>query len=209
MIERESANGWAALFWSAFGHSANPMALLRSDRVLVAINDAFVEDFGYQPAEAIGRSTDLLVAPAWRRRIELDWARLQRTGRLTGERELVRADGRHVHVQFAAHGEQVTGRQLILCVVLDVRLRPMQLTLTTRAQAKPLTPRELEIVGKIAMGRRWREIASDLFITQSTVKTHVRNAMRKLGARSQAQLVAITLATGILDPARVRGDPSS
>ena len=56
------------------------------------------------------------------------------------------------------------------------------------------------------MGRRWHEIAADLFITQATVKTHVRNAMRKLGARSQAQLVAMTLATGMLDPARVRGE---
>ena len=50
------------------------------------------------------------------------------------------------------------------------------------------------------MGLRWREIANDLFITQATVKTHVRHAMRKLGALSQAQLVAIAVATGMLDP---------
>jgi PAS domain S-box-containing protein len=202
---RASANGWASFFWSAFDHSATPMALLRSDRVLIAVNHALVEDLGYQPDDAIGRRSDLFVAPQWRRRLQRDWARLQRTGRLTGERELVRADGRYVHVQFAAHSERITDRQLILYVVLDLRLRPMELRHTPRAPAKPLTPRELEIVGEIAMGRRWHEIAADLFITQSTVKTHVRNAMRKVGARSQAQLVAITLATGTLDPVRVRG----
>jgi PAS domain S-box-containing protein len=209
MTERASASEWASLFWAAFDRSANPMALVQSDRAIVAINDAFGEDLGYQPDQAIGRTTDLFVAPQWRRRFETDWTRLQRTGRITGERELVRADGRHVHVQFAAHGEQISGRQLFLYVVLDMTLRPIELRLPNRTSARPLTPRELEVVGEIAMGRRWHEIAADLFITPSTVKTHVRNAMRKLSARSQAQLVAITLATGMLDPARVRGETSS
>jgi PAS domain S-box-containing protein len=208
MVERPSADGWASLFWSAFDRSANPMALLQSDRVLVEINNAFVEDFGYQRSEAVGHRADLLLSTRRKGQFDLDWARLERKSRLSGERELVRADGRRVRVQFAAHSEEVTGRQLILYVVLDLRLRPVELRLARRAAAKPLTPRELEVVGEIAMGRRWHEIAADLFITQSTVKTHVRNAMRKLGARSQAQLVAIALATGLLDPARVRGETS-
>jgi PAS domain S-box-containing protein len=206
MRERSSPNSWAALFWSAFDRSTKPMALLRSDRVVIAINGAFVEDFGYRPDEAVGRRADLFVAPRWKRRWERDWARLQRTGRLAGEREIVRADGRHVRVQFAAHSEQMTDQQLILYVVLDVRLGPLGLRLPAQSATKPLTPRELEIVRAIAMGRRWHEIAAELFITQSTVKTHVRNAMGKLGARSQAQLVAIALASGMLDLARVRGD---
>jgi PAS domain S-box-containing protein len=182
------------------------MALLRADRVLIAVNQALVEDLGYQPEDAIGQRSDLFVAPQWRRQLQRDWARLQRTGRLTGERELLRADGRRVHVQFAAHSERITQQQLILYVVLDLRLQPIELKDPPRAPAKPLTPRELEIIGEIAMGRRWHEIAADLFITQATVKTHVRNAMRKLGARSQAQLVAIALATGTLDPVRVRNE---
>ena len=205
MTARAAATGWSSLFWSAFDHSATPMALLRVDRVLIAVNQALIEDLGYQPDDAIGRRSDLFVAPQWRRRLQRDWARLQQTGRLTGERELVRADGRHIHVQFAAHSERVTGRQLVLYVVLDLRLQPIELR-EPPDHAKALTPRELEIVGEIAMGRRWHEIAADLFITQATVKTHVRNAMRKLGARSQAQLVAMALATGMLDPIRVRGE---
>jgi len=200
MIERAPTTGWGSLFWHAFDRSANPMALLRSDRVLVAVNPALVEDLGYPASDVIGRRSDLFVAPHWKSRLERDWARLLRTGRLTAKRELIRADGRRVDVQFAAHSEQITGRQLILYVVLDMRLRPIALEPPESNPLKPLTPRELEIVGEIAMGRRWHEIAADLFISQSTVKTHVRHAMRKLGARSQAQLVAIALATGMLDP---------
>jgi PAS domain S-box-containing protein len=203
---RPRATGWASLFWSAFDRSANPMALVQSDRVLVAINNAFVEDFGYQPDDVVGRSSDFLVPPQSRRSFATDWARLQRTGRLAGHRELVRADGRHVNVQFAAHSAHIIDRELILYVVLDLGMRPVELRLPHPTAPKALTPRELEIVGEIAMGRRWHEIATDLFITQATVKTHVRNAMRKVGARSQAQLVAIALATGMLDSACARGE---
>jgi PAS domain S-box-containing protein len=204
MAVREARAGWTALFYSAFDRSANAMALLQSDRVLVAINKAFAEDLGYQPDRAVGQRADLFIAPSWRTQLDRDWDRLRRTGRLTGERELLRADGRHVRVQFAAHSEPVSGRLLVLYVVLDLSLRPVTLELAERTSDKPLTPRELQVVGEIAMGRRWHQIAADLFISQSTVKTHVRNAMHKLGARSQAQLVAIALVNGMLDPERVR-----
>jgi DNA-binding CsgD family transcriptional regulator len=41
------------------------------------------------------------------------------------------------------------------------------------------------------MGYRAHEIAVDLGVADSTVRSHIRNAMRKAGARSQAQLVAL------------------
>jgi PAS domain S-box-containing protein len=187
----------------AFERSANPMVLLTFDRALVAANKAFEEAFGYAPGEVAGRPADLFIAPSAWKRVETDWARLRRTGRLTVERELLRADGRLVRVKFAAQREVITGRQLVLAVALDMRMRPITLQPANGDSPKALTPRELEIVGEIAMGRRGHEIASDLLITPATVKTHVRNAMRKVGARSQAQLVAITLATGMLDPATI------
>jgi DNA-binding CsgD family transcriptional regulator len=67
----------------------------------------------------------------------------------------------------------------------------------------PLTARELEVVAGIGMGKRSREVADALVISPATARTHVRNAMTKLGARSQAQLVAIALAAGMLDPEQV------
>ena len=208
IIERESAVGWAALFWHAFDRSANPMALLRPDRVLVAVNPALVKELGYPPNEVVGRRSDLFVAPEWAARLERDWARLLRAGSLTAERGLVCADGRHVTVQFAAHTVLIDGRQLVLYVVLDMKVRPIQLGAGGSPQ-NSLTPRELQIVAEVAMGRRWHEIAADLYISQSTVKTHVRHAMQKLGARSQAQLVAIALTRGMLAPAQTRGGPAT
>ena len=40
-----SVDGWRSLFWAAFNLSANPMILLQRDRVLVDVNDAFLDAF--------------------------------------------------------------------------------------------------------------------------------------------------------------------
>jgi DNA-binding CsgD family transcriptional regulator len=54
----------------------------------------------------------------------------------------------------------------------------------------PLRTREREVVTLIALGLDTAEIAEKLYISPSTVRTHVRNAMARLGAHTRAQLVA-------------------
>ncbi len=54
-----------------------------------------------------------------------------------------------------------------------------------------LSPREREILGLLATGRSGSEIAGELFLSAETVRTHVRNAARKLGARTRTQAVAL------------------
>ncbi len=53
-----------------------------------------------------------------------------------------------------------------------------------------LTPREQEVLELIAKGARDREIADTLVVTESTVKKHVQNILRKLHARNRAEAVA-------------------
>ena len=53
----------------------------------------------------------------------------------------------------------------------------------------PLTPREREVLELIASGARDREIADHLVLTESTVKKHVQNILRKLGARNRTDAV--------------------
>ena len=49
----------------------------------------------------------------------------------------------------------------------------------------------------MALGYTGPEIAAELHISHDTVRTHVRNAMEKTGARSRAHLVAKVLGNGI------------
>jgi LuxR family maltose regulon positive regulatory protein len=55
--------------------------------------------------------------------------------------------------------------------------------------AEPLSERELEVLALIAAGESNREIAARLFISISTVKTHLNNLYRKLGAANRTQAV--------------------
>jgi PAS domain S-box-containing protein len=200
MNAARSMNGWRSLFWAAFNLSANPMILLHRDRVLVDVNAAFLEVFGYGRAQTLGCTLDVFVAEASRRRMKKDWWELLRTGRLNGERELIRGDGRRVRVQFAAHREIVTGRDLILGVLLELDSGPMRCGKPPAdASAAALTGREREVVALVALGHRRREIAAQLFISDATVKTHLRNAMHKLDVHSQAQLVAVALTRGLIE----------
>ena len=48
----------------------------------------------------------------------------------------------------------------------------------------------------MSQGKTSRQIGHDLFISPETVRTHVRNAMNKLGARTRAQAIAIAMRDG-------------
>jgi len=61
-----------------------------------------------------------------------------------------------------------------------------------------LTAREIEVLSQIAGGNRNRDIAEKLFITEETVKVHVKHIMDKLGASDRTQAVSIGLRRGII-----------
>jgi DNA-binding NarL/FixJ family response regulator len=70
---------------------------------------------------------------------------------------------------------------------------------STDGASGTLTRRESEVVRRVALGETGAEIGRELGITEETVKTHVRNAMTKLGARSRAHLVAKALTGGLVE----------
>ncbi|MGO9084632.1 MAG: response regulator [Terriglobales bacterium] len=61
-----------------------------------------------------------------------------------------------------------------------------------------LTEREVEVLREIAGGNRNRDIADKLFITEETVKVHIKHIMGKLGASDRTQAVAIGVRRGII-----------
>ena len=61
-----------------------------------------------------------------------------------------------------------------------------------------LTEREVQVLKQVADGNRNRDIAEKLFISEETVKVHVKHIMEKLGASDRTQAVAIGVRRGII-----------
>jgi DNA-binding NarL/FixJ family response regulator len=65
--------------------------------------------------------------------------------------------------------------------------------------AHPLTPRELEVLQLVALGRTNREVAEGFVISVGTVKNHVEHIIAKLGASDRTQAVVRALELGLID----------
>jgi DNA-binding NarL/FixJ family response regulator len=61
-----------------------------------------------------------------------------------------------------------------------------------------LTAREIEVLGQISGGNRNRDIAELLYISEETVKVHIKHIMEKLGAKDRTQAIAIAVRRGII-----------
>jgi PAS domain S-box-containing protein len=194
-----TTDGWRETFWQVFGLSQNPMMLLDQDRRIVALNHALVESLGYTRERMLGLRLDTFYDQIEWELLDTHWRAFQRRGTFDGDRTMVNADGERVKVHYAAHWAQIAGRSLALYVALHTRSEPRRIKTPNLRTGESLSPRELEVLGWVALGRRAYEIAAELGIASTTVESHVRSAMRKVGARSQAQLVAIACANDVLD----------
>jgi PAS domain S-box-containing protein len=190
-------NDWSGLFETAFKQSRNAMVLVDDHRIHVDVNGAYLKLLGYPRGRLIGEPLYRFVAESSRVSSE-EWAAALAVGRFTGEAEMICADGSRASVQWGASAEVVTGRRLVLFVALSTSRWGGQFRRTTLSvrDAGPLSKREQEIVRLIALGSTGPEIADELQIAHDTVRTHVRNSMTKMRARSRAHLVANALGRG-------------
>jgi PAS domain S-box-containing protein len=191
--------GWTGLFSSAFTQSRNAMSLVDEGRRHVDVNGAYLRLLGYSRDHLLGRPIWEIVRDGPQVH-DAEWAAALAEGRFTGETELICADGTFVAVQWGATAEMVTGRRLVLFVALSTsrwgsrfRREP-----PPEPAGRELSAREREVVRLVALGASGPEIADELLISHNTVRTHVRNAMTKAGARSRAHLVARAIGGGLV-----------
>jgi DNA-binding NarL/FixJ family response regulator len=106
-------------------------------------------------------------------------------------------------VREAAAGETLLAPTITERLVQQFVKRPRPGT--TRPQAlETLTERELAVFTLMARGRSNGEIAAKLFLSETTVKSHVTHLFGKLGLRDRAQAVIVAYESGLIEP----GEPA-
>ena len=70
--------------------------------------------------------------------------------------------------------------------------------LAERMNSQELTSRELNVLERIVAGRANKQIASDLFISEATVKTHINSLLGKLGVADRTQAATVAIQRGLV-----------
>lgn len=98
-------------------------------------------------------------------------------------------------------GEAPMTRDLAMKILSEFaqQSRPILPPVAVEAQGERLTERQLEVLQRIVQGETNQEIADALFITERTVKYHIREILQKLHLRNRAQMVAYAVRSGIGD----------
>jgi DNA-binding NarL/FixJ family response regulator len=102
-------------------------------------------------------------------------------------------------VRAAAAGDALLAPSVTRRLIEAFARRPPE-TSPSPSQLASLTARERDVLLLLARGRSNAEIASVLFVSEATVKTHVGNLLAKLGLRDRVQAVVLAYETGIVVP---------
>jgi DNA-binding NarL/FixJ family response regulator len=102
-------------------------------------------------------------------------------------------------VRTVAEGEALLDPALTRRLIEDWVRRPPPSAGVPEALRR-LTARELEVFTELARGRSNAEIAADMVLSETTVKTHVAHVLGKLGLRDRVQAVVLGYETGLVRP---------
>jgi PAS domain S-box-containing protein len=188
----ESLPGAASHLRTAFALSRHSMLIADDQRRWVTGNAAACELLGITPEEISWHTMDEFVPPSAREELDEGWEQFLASGAAEGWYRL----------DIPARGQVLPSRHLSVVLpadsspgsngygALDWRPQPAD-----GAGRLPLTDREREIMTLVAAGLHSADIAERLFVSPETIKSHVHNAMGKLGAHTRAHAVAIALVT--------------
>jgi DNA-binding CsgD family transcriptional regulator len=150
------------------------------DRRYVAANAAACELLGIPREELVGmRVEDVTGTPP--ERADDAWEHFRSSGVMVGTFEIPSPVGPR-NVPFISVADVTPGRHLAIFI-------PERET----GDWEPLSRREREVVALVAGGATGREVGEALSVTSATVETHIRNAMRRLGAHTRTHAVVEAL----------------
>jgi DNA-binding CsgD family transcriptional regulator len=203
----KSGSQAAVRLQTAFERSRHPMLIADDQRRWVTGNAAACDLLRIAREEIPWRTMDEFTSPGERKRLEEQWGAFLASGGAEGWYQLYVPDRGSVPVEFSATANVLPARHLSVFIPSDeTSAEQTKSVLASEATWSPvaaegsgrlqLTEREREVMMLVASGLQSAEIAERLFLSPETVKSHVHNALSKLGAHTRAHAVAIALVTG-------------
>jgi PAS domain S-box-containing protein len=183
------------LLWSFLDEAPVGILAADSDREIVRVNGNWCDMTGYTTDQAVGTRIDELLAPESRPGIEMRWRDLLNAGLSTARIVMLRPDGSRLAMRYGAFANVLPDVHVAACLP-EPGQDPRLMRPTRARRAGQLTRREQESLRLVAMGMTTTAAADQLGISPETVRTHVRNAMNKLGARTRAQAIAVAMRDG-------------
>jgi DNA-binding CsgD family transcriptional regulator len=184
-----------SLLWAFLDRAPVALVAADDDRRILRVNSRWSDLTGYPPDVATQMRVDDLLAPESRPGIEMRWSDLRATGLATARIVILRPDHVRVTLRYGAFANVLPN--VHVGAYLPERRQDGHPARPARARrAGQLTVREQESLRLVAMGLTTTAAAGQLGISPETVRTHVRNAMNKLGARTRAQAIAVAMRDG-------------
>jgi DNA-binding CsgD family transcriptional regulator len=194
--------GRARQFWQVFDNSPVPMTTVDNERRHLAANPAARLLFRMSLTELLARRIDDLTRPEQLKLLSELWATLLTDGAVAGPYDVDFPNGDELAVVFCALANALPGQHLIVFAPADwPEDELIEVRGDERARRAPggLSRREREVLSLIAAGADQAQIAAELTIAVPTVRTHVRNVLRKLGARNRAHAIALAMHDGVIE----------
>ena len=103
-------------------------------------------------------------------------------------------------IRSVASGDALLAPSVTQRLIQEFVRRPPDGIRTPSPELSLLTAREVEVLEMVARGLSNGEIATELFVSETTVKTHVAHLLSKLGVRDRVQAVVFAYESGVVAP---------
>lgn len=206
-----ATRGRARQFARVFNKSLVPMVMVDNEKRYTDANAAARLVFRMSIAEFRTHRIEDFTPPHMAASLSERWGRLMDDGNVAGPYDVGFPDGSELRIVYGALANVLPGRHLIVFAPAEWPLDEIEAPEDEerRAQCGPLSPREREVLSLIAAGADLGQIADELTISVTTVRTHHRNALRKLDARNRAHAIALAMEHGLIDLPPELGAPGA
>jgi PAS domain S-box-containing protein len=194
-----AARGDAQRLKTVFERSPVPMVMVDAERRFVDVNRAGRLWFRLSLVEVRVYAIDDLAPPDQLAAIAQTWARLLETGLVAGSFLGVKPDGSRIPIVYSALAQVLPGRHVIVFAPAEWPEDELGLAVDRGLEpAASLTPREIEVLALAASGLQGPEVARELVVSPSTVKTHFKHIYAKLNVRNRGAAVAKAQRLGVI-----------